>query len=286
MFDGTGRPSAGWDDDRLVVVYRGEDGHATMRWLRGDVISAPRIVHRAAPGGMMTYAHPLWVDGWLLCPLATEDARGVESELRMTCLSTGGLTPLGWVPTGALAVLTDYDNVLAAEVFDRPDGPPPGWRTLRGSVTVRDGLLASTAADGVPDVAVLPTGSANVTVTADMRWTGMSGTGVVVRAVDPDNYLWFTAESGGTVLRLYKRQKGTATKLAGVYGDTAANVWHRYRVDIRGPLVRCFLDDELVIDHTLTDADQTTFGRAHLHGVVLNGPEGGTHTCRRITIHA
>ncbi|EHK87691.1 exo-alpha-sialidase [Saccharomonospora azurea] len=286
LFTGTGRPSSCWDGDRLVIVYRGEHGHATMRSLRGDVLSAPRIVHRAAPGGMMTYAHPLAVDGQLFCPLSTEDSKGVESELRLTYLSTGGQTPLGWVPTGTLAVLTDYDATLAAEVFDRPDGPPPGWRNLRGSVVVRDGALVSTTADSNPDVAVLPTGSADVTVSADLRWTGMSGTGVVVRAVDAQNYLWFTAESGGTVLRLYKRQGGTVTKLAGVYGDTAATVWHRYRVDVRGPLVRCFLDDEPVIDHTLTSADQTRFGRAHLHGVVLNAPDGGTHTCRRLTVHA
>lgn len=286
LFTGTGRPSACWDGDRLVIVYRGERGHTTMRYLHGDVLSAPRVIHRATPGGMMTYAHPLVVDGWLFCPLSTEDPQGVESELRLTYLSTGGQTPLGWVPTGSLAALTDYDTTLAAEVFDRPDGPPPGWQDLRGSAIVRDGLLASTTADGNPDVAVLPTGAADVTVTADLRWTGMSGTGVVVRAVDAQNYLWFTAESNGTVLRLYKRHGGTITKLAGVYGDTAATVWHRYRVDVRGPLVRCYLDGELVIDHTLTSADQALFGRAHLHGVVLNAPDGGTHACRRITIHA
>lgn len=285
MFTGSGRPSACWDGDRLLVVYRGAGGHTTMRSLHGDTISAPRTVHRAAPGGMMTYAHPLMVDGWLICPLSTEDAQGVESEIRLTYLSTGGQTPLGWVPTGALAALTDYDTTLAADAFDRPDGPPPGWRDLRGSAIVRDGVLTSTTADGTPDVAVLPTGSPDVTVTADLRWTGMSGTGIAVRALGPDDYLWFTAEAGGTVLRLYKRHGGTVTKLAGVYGDTAAGVWHRYRVDVRGPLVRCFVDGELVLDHVLADTDQATFGRAHLHGVVLNAPNTGSHACRRITIH-
>jgi hypothetical protein len=286
LFTGTGRPSACWDGDHLLVVYRGTGGHATLRVLHGETLSAPRIVQRAAPGGMMTYAHPLAVDGGVFCPLSTEDAQGVVSELRLTYLSRGGPTPFGWVPGDTLAVLTDYDTTLAAEVFDRPDGLPPGWRTLRGSARVRDGLLTSTDADGEPDVAVLPTGSADVTVSADLRWTGMSGTGVVVRAVDAGNYLWFTAESGGTVLRLYKREGGTVTKLAGVYGTTVADVWHRYRVDVRGPLVRCYLDDELVLDHALTGAEQTRFGRAHLHGVVLNAPAGGTHTCRRVTVHA
>uniref|UniRef100_UPI002409C3A5 sialidase family protein n=1 Tax=Saccharomonospora viridis TaxID=1852 RepID=UPI002409C3A5 len=215
LFTGSGRPSACWDADQLIIVYRGEGGHTTMRSLRGETVSAPRIVHRAAPGGMMTYAHPHIVDGWVFCPLATEDAEGVESELRLTYLSTGGQTPLGWVPAGTPAVLADYDTTLAAEVFDHPDGPPLGWRDLRGSAIVRDGVLASTTADSNPDVAVLPTGSADVTVTADLRWTGMSGTGVVVRAIDAQNYLWFTAESSGTVLRLYKRHGGTITKLAG-----------------------------------------------------------------------
>ncbi|WP_252365300.1 exo-alpha-sialidase [Saccharomonospora piscinae] len=284
LFTGTGRPSACWDGDRLVIVYRGPGGHTVARWLHEGTVSAPRTIHRAEPGGMMTYAHPLMVEGWLFCPLSTEDAQGETSELRLTYLSTGGHTPLGWVPSGTLAVLTDYDTTLAATVFDQPDGTPRGWRDLRGSTTVRDGLLASTT-HGAADVAVLPTGAADVTITADLRWTGQSGTGITLRAIDSQNYLWFVAELDGTVLRLYKREDGTVTKLAGVWGDTAEGVWHHYRVDIRGPLVRCYLDGELVIDHTLADTDQATFGQAHLHGVALNAPDGGEHQCRRITIH-
>lgn len=86
--------------------------------------------------------------------------------------------------------------------------------------------------------------------------------GLVARYRDQNNYLITRANALEGNIRLYTVKDGERDEVASHDVKVTANVWHEYRLDVRGDHLEVFWDGQRVVDHhdsTFTDA-----GRAGL----------------------
>lgn len=319
-FGGSGRPSAVWlSTGTMVVTYRASTGGALVyRASRDGGVSwdAERLLSRPPTGGMMTYASPIETfTGEAFCPYTEEDSAGVVSRLYLSYLSEGGsYTPLGPTPDTRLAVPTRVDDVLYATEFNQPDGPPPPeWTVFSGSPAIRGGRLVSGTQDTTPERLVVDVGTADATVEAHLAFTGGSttqiGYGLILRYVDPGNFLMVAAEVAtgtgvdlhptqlnvyrnyqGTLYRRYSSTWNTAFTEPTVTLGTAPNPalystsYNRLKAEMRGRVIIFYINDVMV--HWMNNStDATTpLGTATRHGIVLNAPVGQQQYCRRFTM--
>ena len=110
-------------------------------------------------------------------------------------------------------------------------------------------------------------------------WQNNAGFGIVLRWIDFSNHWFFTMETGGANARLYERVLGTAYQRATVAVSTPANYWTRLRVVDLGSIIRCYVEDSLVLAHSTTPESPARVG------VQTNSASSGVHRCRRFVVH-
>jgi hypothetical protein len=291
-FTGSGRPSAVYTSSGvLVVTYRSLPGkHAHMRASRdgGRTWYPPRLV--ALHGGVwFVYAAPVEIaPGLVCCPFANE-VSDTSSTLHVSYVLDGHrVSPRGEENPGLTQrIITDRDLVLAADSFDRPDSADPGCTPdgLRwygdGTVRIEGGALRAGTADGRPDYAWVYVDNPDVDIAADLLWTGATGNGIVFRAHSPGNFFLLTAESGGTFIRCYNIRGGSPTLLKETSWTVRPDVYHRFRVSVRGDIAYWFMDGRFVDVAILPEHP-----RRGWHGLKLNDPSSGAHRCRRFVVTA
>lgn len=292
-FAGTGRPSSCWlSTGEQIVIYR-ETNHQLM-WARlrsaAGSWSAPTLVRRTPSGGFWTYGQPIEISPGVALTVFTEESAGLTpSKLYTTALGRGGgWSPLGEIPTDAVAVATGYDTIEYSTTFkDRmPAGTGPEWVAMVGSLTVAgDGYLASTNADGTPDRSLVDVNNPNANIEAEVFQTVQSGAAILFRIIDGLNYLMWTSETLGTFGRLYKVVAGAATQLASGGADMSLGTWGQLRVEVSGKLIRGYINGVSVAGYILAaGAEADTFTTPGRVGIGLNAPAGGAHYCRRFIV--
>lgn len=86
--------------------------------------------------------------------------------------------------------------------------------------------------------------------------------GLVARYRDENNYYVTRANALEDNIRLYTVRDGQRHQLASWSGRVAPNVWHEYRLDVRGDHLEVYWDGQRVLDY-----HDTTFGEAGRVGV-------------------
>ncbi|WP_158073409.1 sialidase family protein [Actinophytocola xanthii] len=291
--DATGRPAAAWLESGAlaVVVRRISDRQPVVRTREaaGGWLPAKRTLNQPAAGPLgMQYAHPLVVPGGVVCPI------GIEHDPTSASLHVGwladsaGRSPLGDVfPDEQLAVAADLDHLLVADAFTRVDGPLTWpWQVGAGDLAVADGYVVSPFADDTPGLAWQDVGTPDVDLSGDFWWTGQAGYGLLGRVAGPGAYLLLTVETGGTALRLYRVNAGTATQLAAAAVAVPPATWTRLRLELRGNRLQGFLNGAALVAHSLTGSEQADFLGRGGHGIKLNAQGDGVHRCRLCTVRA
>jgi hypothetical protein len=292
----TGRPSAAWMTSGTIALQyrRTTDGACCLRTSKTGLVNTwnpETIMFTGAQALTMDYCCPVEISpGSAYCPSGKELSSSSAKVYSIYLTEGAGTSPLGdSVPGGNASVASDIDFIAFADIFHYPNGSLPApWTTGAGTVTVTEGNLVSGAADNSPDYALVTTTLADAWIEADLMWSGsQAGFGIIFHWVDSSNFLYYTAETGGTALRLYKVVAGTPTVLAGPATDALnASVWHRLAVSARSNRIQCFANGVNVLSYTLTGGEQTSFGTSLVHGVKLNPASGGQHSCRRFLIRS
>lgn len=169
------------------------------------------------------------------------------------------------IPHGNVALLgyktaVDYDNVVAAEVGQKPIvdltsgcyGPlvsQPAW-TLTGTGTWRcddtaDGRLVQQTSTAGDARALIGTATDDQVLTTRARFTSVNGQdrwfGLAARYVDASNYYYLTVRTSNTV-SLRKVVNGTVTVLGTASLPVTANTWYDLRLDAVGNELRAFVN--------------------------------------------
>lgn len=288
VFTGTGRPATVWlSTGELVVIYRDATNQQMLTRLGSNGWFPPTNVRRTPSGGFWTYGQPIEISaGTALTPFAEENAGNTPSKLYVTALSRGGgWSPLGLMPSDALAVATSYDTIDYVTTFRERASTTlgPEWTALAGSLVITaDGYLSSAAADNSPDRAMVDVNRANVVLEADVYMTVQTGAAVLCRVVDAANFLMWTVETAGTTVRLYKVVAGVATQLVSAGANVGLGSWNTLRVEATDTVIRGYLNGLNLAGYVLTaGAEASTFTTPGKHGVGLNAQSGGVHYCRR-----
>lgn len=290
----TGRPSAVRMTSGTVALQyrRATDAAACLRTSRdGSTWYPEAVLFTGTTSLAMAYCAPIEiVPGLVYCPSAKEISASSAKLYSIYLTEGAGATPLGdSVPGGYESIADDIDFIAFADIFHYPNNSVPGpWYAGAGSIAVSEGKLVAAVQDNNPDYGLVAVGTPDVWIEADLMWSGaQAGFGVILRWVNSSNFLYYTTETGGTVMRLYKVVAGVTSVLAGPFTDgLAPDVWHRLTVSARGGRISCSANGVLSFAHTLTTPDYTTFGTSGIHGVKLNPAAGGQHYCRRFLVRS
>lgn len=282
-FNGSGRPTSLWlaDGSILVALRDVNNGRLSVRSTPdvGATWYPPRVVQYPPDHGMSTYVTFLETEpGKVFAAMTAEESTGTVSRLGFAYLANAGSETLyGITPAD--------DNTVVTSVFDYPEGSAPPYPWVVGGGVVVQGGVQSAVADNVPDFVVQSTAGPDQSVTADLMWIGQAGLGVVLRYKDPSNWILFTSETGGSVLRLYKSVGGTVTLLSSASWSVAAGAYHTFTASVRGGQIRAGVDGDTNLRCDLSAADNAALS-GWSAGVKLNSQPGGLNTCRRLSIVA
>lgn len=290
-FTGTGRPSSVWlSTGEILTIYRDTSNQLMFARIGFNGWWARHVVRRAPSGGFWSYGHPIEISpGTALCPFTEEPAGATISKLYLTALNRGGgWSPLGQVPTDAVAVPTEYDAIEYLTTFKERFATTlgPEWTVLNGALTITsDGYLSSVTADNIPDRAIVDVNNNNVVIEADVYMTVQTGVAVLFRVVDANNFLMWTAETTGTNARFYKVVGGVVSQLTTAAANCALNSWNTLRVEATDTLIRGYINGTAVSGYILAaGTEQSTFTGPGKHGISLNAQGGGVHLCRRVVM--
>lgn len=169
-------------------------------------------------------------------------------------------------------------DAVVWDSFNREPGPlgtpdvGTEWDTSAGSAyRICDGTVRADRTGSGEMVALTDAGTADATVRAEVTLSaGTSQPGLSLRALDADNQLIVAMilDGGRNRIDLTKRDSGVFSNLARI--DSAGLVGGQtYVLDVRmdGPSIEVLLDGLTVIDHTMSEADQATFGANTLMGL-------------------
>lgn len=293
----TGRPSAAWMSSGTIVLQyrRTSDAACCLRTSKTGAVNTwfpETLMFTGTTSLAMLYCAPVEVAyGSVYCPSAKE-LSGSSARISSIYLTEGaGTSPLGnSIPNGYGAIANDIDLIAFADNFHYVNGTVPSpWSTGGGAITISEGRLASGNADNTPDYAIVNTGVADCYIEADLWWQGaQAGFGIILRWVDSSNFMYFTVETGGTALRLYKVVSGTTTSVAGPATEAlVASAWHRFALSARSGRVVCYTNDGAVaFGYTLDGGESALFNASTTHGVKLNPAVSGQHYCRRFLVRS
>lgn len=297
---GTGRPAAVWlSTGALLCIYRrGSDGAAVYRSSRdrGGTWTQPRLMMPVTGSGWMTYADGIETSpGLAFTTLSMEHANGTAARLWNSYSADGpGLSPLGdSFPDPVVRAAADVDTILAVDDFDRPDTTAAaglGWcltgQPWSAGGRIEGGTARCGVANFVPEFPVVQCSTPDVTVEADMLWTGDPGYALILRYRDDNNHFMYTIE-GGSAVRFYVRNNGTYYPLSSATSvPVAAGPWRRWRAVIRGDRFLGFVDDQLILAYNIGEVDTNLLGAQTRHGLKFNESGSVQHRCRRFIVRS
>lgn len=268
---GTGRPNTIYaSDGTLVMAYRTLSSPLTqasgiVRYSKdnGNTWSGPKVLELGWPS-MWCYTDFCEIyPGMILALTAVEETTSI-GRLSSRYISVGsGRSPFGD------QLNPDEPQVKPDifDLFDRPDSTDVGWTTSGQKWTATSGIVISNGSMYTPGnntsafrYATLDAKSVNLEIEAELKWESTSGVGIVFRYVDTANHLYVTIEGAGANLRLYSRASGTATVLQQATFAMGAGVWHKLRVIDNSGTIRVYVEDTVVLTHTLAAGTSTVCG--------------------------
>jgi hypothetical protein len=159
--------------------------------------------------------------------------------------------PISFFPQGVVIKgnLIESNSVIFSDDFNRDNSNTLGtsWRVVNGSYAIVDNQAKATGGSGVNSViyAVKPHDD-YVSISADIK--PIISESIVFRGIDFNNY--FHAQFEGGILVLKLKVNAVTSVLRNVnYG--AQNLYtYNVRVELRGPEIKVFVNNELEITHT------------------------------------
>jgi alpha-L-arabinofuranosidase len=165
-----------------------------------------------------------------------------------------------------------------------------GWRTRSGNWQVKDGAFQQTA--GGVDHRALAGDSTwrDYTCTLKARKLGgAEGFLVLFRAQDDRNWFWWNVGGWGNTQHAIEHCVEGAKSILGqgVPGEIETGRWYDVRIDLQGPRIRCYLDDKLVHDVTISrpEAMYAVASRAQSAGEVILKVVNVANTAQPTDIH-
>ncbi len=171
--------------------------------------------------------------------------------------------------------------IYASDDFMRGKDDATAWRPLSGEWTIDSVTHPGRSANaffytGRPagnEAALAVFGEGwwdDYTFEAAVRPAGRTDVGLVFRYLDPRNHYAFrqTSGSGGTVLRLVRREAGKEAVLAQAAGALRPTQWARLRISAFGPRLTATIDG-----HEVLRADDPTFAFGAI-GLLASGGRG------------
>ncbi|RDJ35127.1 MAG: exo-alpha-sialidase [Crenarchaeota archaeon] len=154
---------------------------------------------------------------------------------------------------------TDLDAINGETLSATADG---------GTWSVTDGKLQNTSPSG-RSFLLWDTGESDGEWEADMTWTNDGQIQLVLRYIDTDNQLVIGVD--GSALRLYKREGGGSNETLenGTGGTFTNGVEKNLKVVANGDIITCYSGGTLVLTHTLSGGDETTFANGTVWGLKL-----------------
>lgn len=172
--------------------------------------------------------------------------------------------------------------LIASDRFTRADGPlgraetRQEWLGFPTVFKVAGNRAALNVQNGFASC-YLPTGVSDVRITAQQKLSaGRTRAGINLRQNDTGDLLMLelSKTAGGAALALRKRVNGTASDLQVAAGFTpAAGRTYQIRLEAIGRSINAWIDDVLLIEHTLTTADAALFAGMNRHGLYVNQSE-------------
>ena len=144
---------------------------------------------------------------------------------------------------------------------DTFDSNSEGWIPLSGSWKVDSDQYCQLSSDK-PSSARLPIQAIKTGYTVSvkaMKTSGSEGFLIGFNAADDQNFCWLNLGGwGNTEHRLQQTANGISNSFGpSVKGSIETGRWYNVRVDIKEQNVKCYLDDELIIDAVIPDVFPT-----------------------------
>lgn len=163
--------------------------------------------------------------------------------------------------TRTLARTFDADTAEAVPpgfTFARTGGGLPGKWIVQAEAGVASGNRVLAQLDGDSTNFRFPLAVANEPVLKDVRVSVrcklISGRvdqacGLVARYLDENNYVITRANALEDNIRLYTVKEGKRSEIASSDLEVTPNVWHEYRLELRGDHLQVFWNGQRVLDH-------------------------------------
>lgn len=200
-------------------------------------VMSPDAVHMADPG------HALMADmitrGINLSQAPTEDVRLI--------LSDSFITP---------------NTPIQGDPAPRADKPPVEWNNYGNLSWMRGNGALMLFSLGESGDTLVQSGVSNMSISSIMRTMTGSMTGMVFRALSPDDRLGVFLDQTYQAVSLFKTDGGVSTSLATVSHSLGNEQSHFVRVVAENASVKVYLAGALVLDHTLDSTDQAKYSGA------------------------
>jgi len=152
-----------------------------------------------------------------------------------------------------LRVTSDGKTIIAQSFADAPGA---AWQVMSGTFAVRNGVyVQKSGSEGAVSLCNQPIGSDRVTYSLKARKLGGSeGFLVVFGHKDSGSFYWWNIGGWGNSQHGIESGSGGFTgpkeSLASRSGTIRDGVWYAIRIELAGPRIKCFLDNELIHDVT------------------------------------
>jgi hypothetical protein len=166
---------------------------------------------------------------------------------------------------GGLLILDNFvdpsGTAIAAHAIAPTNTPGTSWTSLAAGLVVQGNAITG---DGTGnDIAVCDAGQLNVSVSVTLATDGVSHTGLVARAKDANNYVWFSRQG-----RLEVNVAGTFTQrgsaaVTNANGDVIKMSWS-------GNTVSCYQNGTSLYSYTLNAGEIAAFGTDTHVGLFAN----------------
>lgn len=201
----------------------------------------------------------------------------VQNTAFLTIADTGAGVDVNTI----LALLSLADGMAIADDFNRANGAigltsvgSVAWDQISGTWTIASNKAKQTAA--VNSLVVVDVGHGNVDASVAITIPGSTDNGgLVIRTTDDNNYLRILIADFNTV-NLVKRSGGSNTTLASATPSVSQGNTYTLRVRAFNDLIQVWLGSSLVITHTLSAGDYTSFGIDKTKVGIYNGNRPNT----------
>lgn len=162
----------------------------------------------------------------------------------------GGIGLGTWVTTAEFRDLrvTSGDRVLYTDDFA---AGAPGWQVLKGDFKATGDIYRQSSSD--IDVRAFAGDPAWTDYTYSLKARKLSGGEgflIMFHVEDADNWLWLNLGGWGNVRHAIEKCHAGGKSILGpqVPGSIETGRWYDIRIELKGSLIRCFLDGELIIE--------------------------------------